>query len=45
MELVQGLRGASPEAIRDAIIDDVNRFSAGAPPEDDVTLVIVRRET
>jgi len=44
VELVRALQGARPEAIRDAIVDDVNRFTGGAPPQDDVTLVIVGRE-
>lgn len=43
--LVARSADAGPEALRDAILEDVERWTRGAPPSDDVTLVIVRRET
>jgi phosphoserine phosphatase RsbU/P len=44
VNLVVRLSHLDPAALRDAILDDVGRFTGGAPPSDDVTLVIVKRE-
>jgi sigma-B regulation protein RsbU (phosphoserine phosphatase) len=43
VELVAAHATASPAALRDAILGDVERFASGVPQHDDVTLVIVRR--
>ena len=35
--------GESAEAIVAAVTESVNRFSAGAPQADDITLIVVKR--
>jgi len=42
--LVADLAHLDPAALRDAILEDVESFTSGAPQNDDVTLVIVKRE-
>lgn len=41
-ECVARAAGASPERIRDAVLEDLRRFTGGAPTADDVTLVVVQ---
>ena len=36
--------GRSSEAVRDAILADVRRFTGDAPRLDDITLVVIARE-
>jgi sigma-B regulation protein RsbU (phosphoserine phosphatase) len=43
-ELVAGLCGRSPEAVLEAILEDVQRFAGGFPDHDDVTVLIVKRD-
>ena len=47
MERLEALVGASEagaaEALRLAVLEDVHAFTDGAPQQDDVTLVVVRR--
>jgi sigma-B regulation protein RsbU (phosphoserine phosphatase) len=38
------LRGGSPGQVRDAVLAEVDRFAAGAPPGDDRTVLVARVE-
>lgn len=44
LEVASAARGGGAQAVLDAVCADLERFTAGADPYDDVTLVVVRRE-
>jgi phosphoserine phosphatase RsbU/P len=43
--VLAGAAGRSATAVRDAVLDDLRAFVGEAPASDDVTLVLVRRQT
>lgn len=43
LAVASGARGGGAHAVRDAVRSDLERFTDGADPYDDVTLVVVRR--
>ena len=43
IEVLENRRGDSAEAILNAVMDSLNRFSAGAPQADDITLMVAKR--
>jgi phosphoserine phosphatase len=45
VELIRAEAGASAERILHRIVDEVTAFAAGAPQNDDMTLLIVKRTT
>ncbi len=44
LAVAAGARGGGAHAVLEAVRSDLERFTAGAEPYDDVTLVVVRRE-
>jgi sigma-B regulation protein RsbU (phosphoserine phosphatase) len=42
-EVLGDVAGAAPDAVADAILDDVTAFRGAAPPTDDLTLLVLRR--
>jgi sigma-B regulation protein RsbU (phosphoserine phosphatase) len=44
MTIARNSRGSTAQALRDAILDDVQRFTRGAAQSDDMALVVLVRE-
>ena len=44
-DIIKSHAGESAQAILDKVFEEVNRFTRGAPPEDDITLVIIKVES
>jgi sigma-B regulation protein RsbU (phosphoserine phosphatase) len=42
LDAVQGCHGMKPEAVLDLVLAAVQRFAAGAPQADDITIVVLR---
>jgi len=42
-ELVASMQGKSAQEIMEAVHSEVARFTQGAPPADDITVVVARR--
>ncbi len=43
IDAVQDCHGVAPDAVLDRLLDAVNRFAAGAPQADDLTVLVLRR--
>jgi sigma-B regulation protein RsbU (phosphoserine phosphatase) len=43
-EVVRRTAGRSAKTILDAILNEVQRFTAGAPGQDDIAIVVIRRK-